>query len=296
MRPLDICLGLVIILVWGFNFVVIAWGLEELPPLFMGGLRFLAVALVGSLLVRRPDTPWKWMLLYGLSLGFGQFALLFSAMAVGMSAGLASLVLQSQALFTLLFARWILHEAMHLHQFLALLVAGAGLSLVGLSQEGASMTALGFGLTLAAASSWALGNIVNRQIAQKGYKGGLSLVVWSAWIPPLPFFLCSYLFEADFSLQLVLDMSALSWFAVIYLALIATVLGYGLWGRLLSRYPAAQVSPLTLGVPVVGLSCAALLLGEELQPLQWGGIVLVLLGLGLNTWGAPLLSRWRTAA
>lgn len=76
------------------------------------------------------------MLLYGLSLGFGQFALLFSAMAVGMSAGLASLVLQSQALFTLLFARWILHEAMHLHQFLALLVAGAGLSLVGLSQEG----------------------------------------------------------------------------------------------------------------------------------------------------------------
>lgn len=289
----DTLLSLVIILVWGFNFVVIAWGLEGIPPLLMGGLRFLLVALIGSLIFSRPHIPLRWMLAYGMTLGFGQFALLFTAMAVGMPAGLASLVLQSQALFTLLLAQLLLKEGIKSHQVMAIMLAGSGLVLIGWSNTAGVMTALGFALTLAAAACWALGNIVNRTISQKGYHAGVNLVVWSAWFPPLPFFALSYLIEGEAAISAsVQNVSSLSVFALVYLAVIATILGYGLWGHLLSRYPAAQIAPLTLGVPVVGLTCAALLLNEQISLMQWGGIALVLLGLGFNMNGRRLLARW----
>ncbi|MEH6577038.1 MAG: EamA family transporter [Amphritea sp.] len=289
----DTLLSLVIVLVWGFNFVVIAWGLEGIPPLLMGGLRFLLVALIGSLIFSRPKIPLRWMIAYGMTLGFGQFAFLFTAMAVGMPAGLASLVLQSQALFTLVLAQLLLKETIKPHQVIAIMIAGSGLVLIGWTNSAGAMTAIGFGLTLAAAACWAIGNIINRAISQKGYHAGVNLVAWSAWFPPLPFFAMSYLIEGEEAIIASLQsFSLVSAFALIYLALIATILGYGLWGHLLSRYPAAQIAPLTLGVPVVGLSCAGILLSEQVTLLQWWGVALVLLGLGFNMQGKRMLARW----
>ncbi|MBN3563312.1 EamA family transporter [Aliamphritea spongicola] len=298
----DTLLGLIIVVVWGFNFVVIAWGLEGMPPLLLGGLRFLLVAALGCWFVARPDVPLRWLLAYGLTLGFAQFALLFTAMHLGMPAGLASLVLQSQAFFTLILAAFWLKEDIRRYQLLAIMIAASGLVLIGwgdlwfmsaaLQQN---MTAIGFGLTIAAAVAWALGNIVNRQIHQHGFNrnknGAISLVVWSAWIPPLPFFALSLYLEGPLIENALLNIGFSSVFALVYLALIATILGYSLWGYLLSSYPVSQVAPLTLGVPVVGLSCAAWLLDEQLSSIQWLGIFLVLAGLGVNMRG-PQLLRW----
>lgn len=92
----------------------------------MGGLRFLLVALLGSLFIRKPSIPWRWMALYVFTLCFGQFSLLFSASAFGMPAGLASLVLQSQAVFNLLFSVVILKEQIKTNQVIAMLIAGTG--------------------------------------------------------------------------------------------------------------------------------------------------------------------------
>lgn len=302
MNVRDTLLGLIIVVVWGFNFVVIAWGLEGMPPLLLGGLRFLLVAALGCWFVARPDVPLRWLLAYGLTLGFAQFALLFTAMHLGMPAGLASLVLQSQAFFTLVLAAFWLKEDIRRYQLLAIMIAASGLVLIGwgdlwfMSAElQQNMTAIGFGLTIAAAAAWALGNIVNRQIHQHGYNrnknGAISLVVWSAWIPPLPFFALSLYLEGPLIENALLNIGFSSIFALVYLALIATILGYSLWGYLLSSYPVSQVAPLTLGVPVVGLSCAAWLLDEQLSSIQWLGILLVLAGLGVNTRG-PQLLRW----
>ncbi|WP_271273632.1 EamA family transporter [Aliamphritea hakodatensis] len=302
MNVRDTLLGLIIVVVWGFNFVVIAWGLEGMPPLLLGGLRFLLVAALGCWFVARPDVPLRWLLAYGLTLGFAQFALLFTAMHLGMPAGLASLVLQSQAFFTLVLAVFWLKEDIRRYQLLAIMIAASGLVLIGwgdlwfMSAElQQNMTAIGFGLTIAAAAAWALGNIVNRQIHQHGYNrnknGAISLVVWSAWIPPLPFFALSLYLEGPLIENALLNIGFSSIFALVYLALIATILGYSLWGYLLSSYPVSQVAPLTLGVPVVGLSCAAWLLDEQLSSIQWLGILLVLAGLGVNTRG-PQLLRW----
>ncbi|WP_163833642.1 EamA family transporter [Spartinivicinus ruber] len=294
MRIKDVVLGLIIILVWGFNFVVIVWGLEEMPPLLMGGLRFLLIATVGSWFISRPQIPIKWLFAYALTLGFGQFAFLFSAMAVGMPAGLASLVLQSQALFTLLLASLLIAEAIQRYQLIAILIAGGGLALIGWSDNGEAMTAVGFGLTLAAAACWAMGNIVNRAISQQGYKAGVGLVVWSAWIPPVPFFTLSYFVEGP--VAIADSLQQFSWLSVgslLYLAFGASILGYSLWSYLISRYPAGQIAPLTLGVPAVGLTSAALLLNETISMVQWAGILLVVVGLILNMRGAQWLAVFR---
>lgn len=284
----DVLLALVVIAVWGLNFVVIKIGLQGVPPLLLGALRFLLVLFPAIFFIPRPRLPWRWLLAYGMTISLGQFAFLFYAMSAGMPAGLASLVLQAQAFFTLLFAVPLLGERVRAGQLLGLLVAAAGLTLIGL-RSGPGMTLAGFALTLCAASMWALGNIVTRRIGKVDILG---LVVWGALVPPLPFLTLSLWLEGPATLErAILGLDLQSLLAIVYLAFAATMLGYGLWGRLLSRYPASQVAPFSLLVPVVGLSASALLLGERLDIQQGAGVGLVLAGLLVNLYGARLPAR-----
>lgn len=290
----DTLLGLLIITIWGINFVVIVWGLESLPPLLMGALRFLMVFSFGMFFVKKPSIPFKWMAAYALILSFGQFAFLFCAMSMGMPAGLASLVLQSQALFTLVFAALLLKEHVKLAQIVAMIVAGVGLYLIATSNENTKMTAIGFGLSIIAATFWALGNIINRIINKQGHKGGLGLVIWSAWIPVIPFIISSYIFEGP--TLIIESMRAFSWtsfIALCYLAIGASIIGYSLWSYLLEHYPAGQVAPLTLGVPIVGMSASAFFLGESISTMQWVGSGCVLIGLIINAFGHKLTVKIR---
>jgi len=290
MSPKDLLLALLVIVVWGLNFVVIKVGLEGMPPMLMGALRFMLAAFSAILLVRRPQVPLRWLLAYGMTISVGQFAFLFYAMHVGMPAGLASLVLQSQAFFTLFFAALFLGERLRGSNLFGLLVAACGLALIGL-QSGQAMTLAGFVLTIAAASMWALGNVVTRKLGKVNLLG---LVVWGSLIPPLPFLALSLWLEGPALIGASLRGIGLQSLAVLaYLAFGATLLGYGLWSRLLSRYPASQVAPFSLLVPVVGISSSALLLGERLGSLQVVGAILVMAGLLLNVWGGRLLDSWR---
>ncbi len=285
MSPRDLLLALVVIIVWGLNFVVIMIGLHDVPPMLLGALRFMLAAVPAVFFIQRPQVPLRWLLAYGLTISLGQFAFLFSAMKVGMPAGLASLVLQSQAFFTLFFAALFLGERLRLANLLGLLVAAAGLVLIG-AQGDRGMTLAGFVLTLGAASMWALGNIVTRKLGKVNLVG---LVVWGSLVPPLPFLALSLWLEGPAAIAIALRGIGMDTVLVlIYLAFGATILGYGLWSRLLSRYPASQVAPFSLLVPVVGLTSATLLLGERLGPLQLAGALLVMLGLVVNVWGGWL--------
>ncbi|MFT0633805.1 EamA family transporter [Pseudomonas sihuiensis] len=293
MTPKDLLLALLVIVVWGLNFVVIKVGLHGMPPMLMGALRFMLAAFPAILFVRRPQVPLRWMLAYGMTISVGQFAFLFYAMYVGMPAGLASLVLQSQAFFTLFFAALFLGERLRGSNLFGLLVAASGLVLIGL-QGGQAMTLAGFALTIAAASMWALGNVVTRKLGKVNLVG---LVVWGSLIPPLPFLALSLWLEGpELISQSLRTFSLDSLLVLAYLAFGATILGYGLWSRLLSRYPASQVAPFSLLVPVVGISSSALLLGERLGSLQMVGAALVMAGLLINVWGGRLLDSWRQRA
>lgn len=285
----DSLLGLLIVIIWGVNFLAIAWGLDGLPPLLMGALRFAFVFCVGFMFIKKPDIPLKWMVAYALAISFGQFAFLFSAMSMGMPAGLASLILQSQALFTLIFAALLLNEKIKFAQLLSMMVAGVGLYIIAGTGEDSSMTLIGFVLTIIGAASWALGNVVNRIISNKGFKPGIDLVIWSAWIPVIPFMLSSFIFEGpDLIMASFQSFSWVSFLALTYLAVAASISGYGLWSYLLGRYPAGTVAPLSLGVPIVGISVSAYFLNESITDMQWIGGSLVLLGLIINAFWAKL--------
>ncbi len=191
MSPKDLLSALIVILAWGVNFVVIKVGLHGVPPMLLGALRFALVAFPAVFFVKRPAIPFRWLFAYGATISFGQFVLLFYAMSVGMPAGLASLVLQAQAFFTLIFAAMILGEGFRAPNVVGLLIAACGLAVIG-AQAGHAMTVAGFLLTLAAASMWGMGNVITKRMGKVDL---LSLVVWASLVPPLPFFVLSLMVE-----------------------------------------------------------------------------------------------------
>ncbi|QKS27911.1 MAG: EamA family transporter [Candidatus Accumulibacter similis] len=291
MQPRDLVLALLVVTVWGLNFSVIRIGVADVPPLLLGALRFLLAAFPALLFLRPPKVPWRLYLAYGMTISVGQFAFLFSAIHLGMPSGLASLVLQSQAFLTMVFATFWLNERWRGHQLGGLLLAAGGLALIG-SAHGLTMPLAGFLLTLAAATMWAIGNIVTRAVSHCGPINQLAFVVWASLVPPLPFLVLSLLLEGLPAIDAAIGaLSLRSFAAVAYLAWAATLLGYGLWTRLLARYPVNQVAPFSLLVPLVGLTTGWLAFGETLQPVHFAGAALLMLGLAINLFGRRLLVR-----
>lgn len=293
----DLFLALLVVLVWGANFTVIRIGLDGVPPLLLAALRFVFALFPAIFFIKPPRIPFFHWFSYGLFVGFGQFGCLFFAMHLGMPAGVASVVLQAQAFFTLLFAVVLLRERVAVRQVLGLLVAGFGLYVVGGGSGGGdAIPVAALLLTLAASSFWGMSNIVVRKAGVAATASGvkldiLSLVVWSSLVPPLPLFLCSLFLDGPQRVaETLTHLTPTSLLAVAYLAFGATLFGYGAWSRLLSRYPANHVAPLSLLVPVAGLITANLVLGEVLSARQWLGCGLVVVGLLLATLHLPTRS------
>jgi O-acetylserine/cysteine efflux transporter len=287
MKPKDLLLALLIVLIWGINFVAIKVGLNGTPPLLLGAMRFVLAALP-VLFIACPKVPLRLFLAYGLTISVGQFAFLFCAIHLGMPAGLASVVLQAQAFFTLVFSALLLNERWQKAQLAGLILASLGLAFIG-AAHGQNMTLLGFILTLSASAMWATGNIVTRKVAATGPVNMFAFVVWASLVPPLPFLALSYLIEGPTAI--IHALSHFNWTslaAVAYLAWAATLLGYGLWARLFSLYPANQVAPFSLLVPVVGLITAYLVFGETLNAQQWAGSLLLMSGLLINLFGGRI--------
>lgn len=284
----DRFLALAIVLVWGVNFVVIKVGLQGMPPLLLAGLRFAFVALPAIFFIKRPQVPLKWLVAYGLTINFLQFSLLFWALKVGMAAGLASLLLQAQAFITLGFGVLLLKEKVRIHNMIAVSVAGAGIYLLAAAQghDSTSLTLFTLVLIIGAAAFWALGNIVNKVIMQRYPVPTMSLIVWSALVPMVSFFISSYLIEGpELIVESLVNIEWHNVFSIVYLSLLATILGYGGWSYLLSRYETSMVAPLSLLVPVFGLLSAWILLGESLSLYQIIGVIVIAMGLVINVFG-----------
>ena len=292
--------ALVVVVVWGLNFVVMKWGLATLSPLVLCALRFLAASLPFLLFVRPPrHLSWGVMAAYGLVQGVGQFGLLFTGMQLGMPAGVSSVVLQTQAFITMLMAAALLGETPHRWQWLGLCIAIGGLAFIGAAHgDGASgMTLAGFLLTVGAAAMWAGSNLLTRMAARQGPYEPVSFIVWSSVFPIVPLLLLACVVDGtEAVVQQLRGLGGRELGVVAYLALLSTLLGYGLWTRLLQRYAASTVAPLSLLVAVVGLLSAMLLLGERPTAWQWMGTLGVLAGMVINQFGGLWAKRRRGAA
>jgi O-acetylserine/cysteine efflux transporter len=282
----DYLAALVVIVIWGSNFVVMKYGLQSYTPFQLGAMRYLFAAFPLIFLIARPALPFKYVVAYGLFQGVGQFGFAFTALSVGMTAALASVLMQTQVFFTALIGWLLLSERLTRQQVLGLVLAALAIVCFSLhffdpaTSSNVTVTVLGFVLCLCGASLWAASNIVARkaQGANPDFNA-LQFVVWTSIIPILPFIAMSYLFDAPTARGNWFSASLVSIGAAAYLGLLGSILAYTLWTRLLKRHSANRVAPFSLGVPVVGLSAGMLLLGEQVSRWQWAGIAFVVLAL-----------------
>jgi O-acetylserine/cysteine efflux transporter len=280
----DRLLAAAVAVLWGANFLAIHVGLEHYPPLFLAALRFVVLAIPTVLLVPRPRVPLRWLIGYGLGFGTVQFLFLFVAMDVGMPTGLASLVLQASAPFTVLLGAVLLRERMSARQVVGISLAVVGLLAIAVAQAQAAAL-IPLVLTLIGALGWAFGNLAARLADPPN---PLHLTLWMSVVPPVPLLVASLLTEGP-----VTDWAALRGavtlegvpgvLSIAYLAILATVLGSGIWTTLMRRYPAGVVAPYSLLVPVVGIALAAAALGERPSAVELVAGVVIVGGVLLGT-------------
>jgi O-acetylserine/cysteine efflux transporter len=297
----DSAFALFIVVSWGMNFVVMKFGLASFTPFEMGAARYLMASLPLALLIRPTRLPTRWVILYGFTQGVGQFGLLFTALKLGMTASMASVLMQTQVFFTALISMLILGERLTRAQWLGLGLAALGLGCFAAhfaAKQGSAastITVLSFAVTLCAAASWALSNIVARK-AQQAAPGcdPLAFVVWSALVPVVPFVLLSAWWDTGDvwqSIAAMLNAPWTAWAAAAYLGWVATVMAYAMWTALLKRHTANRVAPLGLGVPVVGIAAGMLILGEPVSSWQWAGVACVAAALAAALFGNKIFDK-----
>jgi len=283
----DTLLALSIVAIWGLNFVAIKVGVSEVPPLLLAALRFFLAAVPAVFFIRRPMVPLRFILGFGLVLGVAKFGIQFVAVRLGMPAGLTSLVLQVQVFLTIALAFVLLGERPNAWQLAGAATALAGLGLITWERlQGAAV--IPFLLVLASALAWAFANIIMKKAGQVDM---LSFVVWTSLVPPLPLLALSLVLEGpDAVLSAVANPSWIAIGSLAFLVYPTTVLGYAVWGNLLSRYPAATVTPFALLIPVIAILSTGLILGESVSGLVLAGGALILGGVALNVFAPRLLA------
>ncbi|HEY0617998.1 MAG TPA: EamA family transporter [Kribbella sp.] len=296
MNPRHVLLAVAVAIVWGVNFVVIEVGLQDFPPLLFSALRFFFAAVPAVFILGKPRVAWRYVIAVGLVLGVAKFGLLFVGMDHGAPAGLSSLVLQSQVIFTLLFAVLVLRERPRKTQLLGIGIACVGMVLIVID-HGSAAPLGAVALVVAAAACWGVSNIVTRHAKPQDT---LRFMVWVSAVAVVPLLLLSLLTEGahdDLDALGNIDLTGIG--AIGYLSFVATLFGFGAWGFLLRQYDASTVAPFSLLVPVVGMAAAWVLRGEAVGPQQAIAAALIIGGMACTVirrrttveWGVPAFTR-----
>jgi O-acetylserine/cysteine efflux transporter len=277
MKPADVCLAIMVAVIWGLAFVASRLALDELSPALMTALRF-AIAAVPCLFVRRPNVPWTVLIAISGTLFLGQFLAQSWAIAHGVPVGLASVIVQSQALFTVAFAVVAFREIPT-----GIQVAGIGVAAIGLlmicGTVGFDFSVGAFAVLMIAPVSFAIGNLLLRQAREVPM---FDLFAWLTLVPPLPLLALALAIDGpQATWHSLSQMSLTGWASMLFVGAISTCIAYWLWGRLLRDYTAAQVVPFALLVPFVGAAASSLVFGETFGPLRLTGMITVVGGIAI---------------
>jgi O-acetylserine/cysteine efflux transporter len=286
MKPIDICIALGVVIIWGFGFIASRLALNELSPTLMTALRF-TIAAVPCLFVRRPNVSWLLLCATSLSLFLLQFLAQAYGIAHGVPVGLTSVVVQSQALFTIGFAAIAFREIPTRAQIVGICVATSGLLMI-CGTVGYDFSVGAFTVLMTCPVTFAVGNLLLRYA--KGVRM-FDLFAWLCLVSALP--LLAMVPIVDGLQPAWQSLSHLSWTgftSIFVIGAITTSIAYWLWGLLLRDYPAAQVVPFALLVPFVGSAASAIVFGERFGPLRLTGMLTVIGGIAIML----LLGRPRT--
>lgn len=270
---------IIVAAVWGFNFIAIKIGLTEISPFVYGAGRFMISALP-ALFIKKPNVSWSIIIGIGM-LTFVKFTLMFLGIHLKVSAGLASLILQSQGFFTIALSVFFYKAKISANHIVGMVIALGGMGIIGW-QTDCQTTLIGISMIMAAALAWAYSNILYRKA---GNVDMFALIVWTSVIPPIPMLIGDFIMEGpEGFISSCINMSPLGWLCLLYTACISTWIGATLWGVLIRTYEPHRIAPFSLLVPVFGISFASLLLGEELSVLMSIACAFIFVGLIINQW------------
>jgi O-acetylserine/cysteine efflux transporter len=277
MKPSDVCLAVLVAVIWGLGFVATRWALDELSPALMTTMRF-AIAALPCLFVRRPNVPWTTLIAISSTLFFGQFLAQSWGIAHGVPVGLVSVIVQSQALFTVSFAALAFREIPTRLQ-----MTGIGIAMIGLlmicGTVGFDFSAGAFAVLLISPVSFAIGNLLLRRARDVPM---FDLFAWLCLVPPLPLLALALVVDGpQATWHSLWHLSPTGWISMLFIGAISTCFAYWLWGRLLRDYTAAQVVPFALLVPFVGAAASSVVFGETFGPLRLAGMITVIGGVAI---------------
>ena len=278
-------LALLVAIIWGINFIFVKFSLEVFSPLLLCALRFILASIPAVFFIKPPAVPFKMVILYGLVVFALQFSLVFIGMNVGMTPGMASIIMQAQVFFSLFFAVFFLGEKPNIGQVVAAVIAFTGIGLVAMHFD-TNISLLGFICILAAAAALGVGNLITKKMNRVNM---MALVVWGCFVASIPTLILSLLIEGPDSI--VYSYHHLTWLSttsLLYIVFVSTWIGYGVWNWLLSRYSVGVVVPFALLVPVFGLLSSVLILGEPFQLWKLVAGLLVISGLYINLLSARI--------
>lgn len=277
-----ILLALLVVSIWGVNFVFVKLSLNEISPLLLLAVRFLLASVPAVLFIKRPAMPFKTLALYGLFMFVMQFTFVFFGIRIGMTPGMASLIMQVQVFFSMFLAAFLLSEVPSIWQIVGALVSFTGIGLVAMHFDN-NISLPGFLLILAAAAAWGIGNLITRK---NNHVNMISLVIWANFIAFFPMLILTFVFEG--TSNIVYSYHHITWLgitAVLYIVFASTWIGYGIWNWLLSRHPVGMVVPFTVLIPIVGIMSSVFILGESFQLWKLFSGLLVISGLCINILG-----------
>lgn len=290
MKGRDIGAAVLVTAIWGVNFSVIKLGLHNVDPFVLAALRFLLCAIPAVFFIKRPNVPLRHLVAYGLLFGVGLWGVVNLSIVAGLSPGIASLLLQFSALFTLLLGALVFREPIARWQWAGLAIAGAGLVSAALITDG-SVTALGVVLALVAATSWSVANMVIKKAHPDRV---LAFVLWSSMFAPAPLLALDVAFHGLEGLRaLPAQLDAVTIASILIQVYPVTIFGYWVWNSLLKRYPVSEVAPLSLLVPVFGLAGSVLIFHEAVPATKLLAVVLIVGGVAAGFYGPRLLAAVR---
>ncbi|MBF6034559.1 EamA family transporter [Pseudomonas sp. P155] len=291
MRPLHVILAVLITAIWGVNFSVIKLGLTTVDPFILAGIRFSLCALPAIFFIRKPNVPWRYIIGYGLVFGIGLWGSVNLGIKAGLSAGIASLVLQFSAFFTLLLGGWVFKEALTRFQVLGMLIALGGLLCIILISDG-SVSLSGVLLVLSGAASWSIANIINKKARTQEV---FAFLVWSSAFAPIPLFAIDYAVNGSAGYStFVNQVDRTAVLSILFQVYPNTLFAYWIWNSLLKTYPVSTVAPLSLLVPIFGMLGSVVIFHESVPASKVFAVVLIVLGLAVGLYGQRIFNAIRT--
>ncbi|EKN4906756.1 TPA: EamA family transporter [Yersinia enterocolitica] len=288
MKLTDFLIALLITAIWGVNFSIIKLGLITADPLILAGIRFTLCALPAVFFIKKPDTSWRYIIGYGLLFGIGLWGIVNLGIKAGVSAGIASLVLQFGAFFTMVLGAFLFHENLSKYQYIGIIVALLGLTSIIFISDG-FVTFIGLALVLCGAVVWGLVSII---IKKSDTKKVFSFLVWSSLFSPIPLFILSYLFNGPSGFtELAIHFNTTTLFSILFQVYPNTLFAYWVWNSLLTKYPVSVVAPLSLLVPIFGMLGSVMIFNESIPSGKIIAMVFIISGLIIGLYGKRLIGR-----